>query len=315
MPVINAPLHTLTSEFIDHELLCSSQSDISFNPMGDVLIASTQMSTTKNSTGNASGAVRCLFVEPSSTKSFHNNSVQLLYESVRLATPSLDQVLVESLLKKKRKADEDRPPARKRARNQAAIKTNDELYEEMLQEKELEKEEQKKKERNEKRGKKQQPIESKKKAPPPPKDLSSDSTPLSSPEKMELNDSTEISETEDDGDDEHGISVDFIPRRYSRIKENITEGQYYGVDYGRHLCYIGRVLKVGKTGVTCKFLRRTERDKYDWPVRDDVDTELEPEGFFIGPLKLKGTIPFTIRNVLRAHQAFREFVSQQELQD
>lgn len=71
--------------------------------------------------------------------------------------------------------------------------------------------------------------------------------------------------------------------------------------------YVGRVIDVNEQSISCKFLRRNPNDCYVWPKNDDIDTIDDIKGLFVGPIKLKGTVPYTIRNLPEAFKAFRAY--------
>lgn len=76
------------------------------------------------------------------------------------------------------------------------------------------------------------------------------------------------------------------------------EEKYYVVTYDRRP-YIGRVLKVGKTGVAIKFLERRMNNQYYWLEHDDID-EAKMIHLISGPVVLSGTLPCTVTGINKA---------------
>ena len=130
------------------------------------------------------------------------------------------------------------------------------------------------------------------------------STPASSPTKL-CNSSSE--EDLDNECDKDGITfVHFNVLYYaSGMKQ-----EFYAVDY-IDTYYIGCIINLTKNKVTCKFLSRQPNDECKRPARDDI-ADIEPKWIFTGPLKLSGTVSFTIRRLQNAHKSYRNYLKNKE---
>ena len=96
--------------------------------------------------------------------------------------------------------------------------------------------------------------------------------------------------------------VKFSAKQYKTLKPVLHN--YYAVDFVNK-SFVGRVVTVGKTKVTMTFLERKSNDEYHWPVRVDKD-DVYPQALFCGPIKLSGTIPFTIHGIDKAFSDYKK---------
>lgn len=72
---------------------------------------------------------------------------------------------------------------------------------------------------------------------------------------------------------------------------------YYAFDYVTTF-YIGRVMEITASGITGKFLCKSQKDGipiYNWPGRDDIDT-VSPYSIFYGPVSFSDIRPFIIND-------------------
>ena len=178
---------------------------------------------------------------------------------------SFIQLFSNTLMKRQDAAPKAGKPNRKHTHNQSVILTCDAIL------KDLEEPTTSEPKQKAKRSKKETTTKpaTRQRSPSP-----ANTTPPSSPEAMELDDSSSVDFDEDDFTD--AASCFFNTSQYTRIKKHIKEHDYYAVDYN-DTYYVGRVLKLNKNNVTMKFLTRLTDDKFDWPKRDDLDNVL-PEG-------------------------------------
>ena len=112
------------------------------------------------------------------------------------------------------------------------------------------------------------------------------------------NDSSSDSEYEECNDTT--TEAKFNKECFRNIKP-VFQGVYV-VDYDKKF-YIGRCIKLGKTKIKMNYFIRRPNDKYDLPIHSDTD-DIEAKYLICGPLKLIGTVPFTIHG---ADKAFVEY--------
>ena len=129
----------------------------------------------------------------------------------------------------------------------------------------------------------------------------------------------------DDSEDSFGLTSDeetditsthFKSRNYARIPFNLKKGDYYAVDAYEHVkskdqYYIGSITKVKKQSVEMRFLYKTRKvpNQYDWPVKEDTLSNIDPKGLFVGPLQLKGTCPYIIMGLDEAFLSYWSHIS------
>ena len=119
----------------------------------------------------------------------------------------------------------------------------------------------------------------------------------------------------DSSDEEHNKKDDagfvtFNAQKYLQLqkKKKVIVNEYYAVDYGK--IYIGRVQEYTKTSVKMTFLARKPDDRYDWPRKEDSDSNIQFKYIFAGPIKMVGTTPFHIKGVDEAYKLYIKFCKQ-----
>ena len=78
---------------------------------------------------------------------------------------------------------------------------------------------------------------------------------------------------------------------------------YYLVSFGNELIYVGKIIDIGEK-IKMKFLKRYTNDQYDWPKTDKVE-EIVKEQIVCRPIKLSGSLPFTVKGVPKAEKLFK----------
>ena len=140
----------------------------------------------------------------------------------------------------------------------------------------------------------------------PNKDKEESGSDLLSMEESDI----DSSEEEDKDDEEEAGFVIFNAQKYLQLqkKKRVIENEYYAVDYGK--LYIGRVQESSKSSVKMTFLARKPDNRYDWPKKEDSDSDIHFKYIFAGPIKMVGTTPFHIRGVDEAYKHYIKFSKQ-----
>ena len=85
--------------------------------------------------------------------------------------------------------------------------------------------------------------------------------------------------------------------------KRVIANEYYAVDYGK--VYIGRIQETSKTNVKMTFLAQKPDNRYDWPKKEDSDSDVNFKYIFAGPIKMVGTTPFHTRGVDDAYKPLK----------
>ena len=97
--------------------------------------------------------------------------------------------------------------------------------------------------------------------------------------------------------------VQYSPDQRTKAIANPKADKYYLVSYGKELVYVGKIISIDEN-ISMKFLKRYTNDRYDWPKKDQIEA-ITPEQIVCGPIKLSGSLPFTIKGVVKAEKLFR----------
>ena len=110
--------------------------------------------------------------------------------------------------------------------------------------------------------------------------------------------STSDDEANNNIDEIDAHNVHFNIRNYNGIIKNLQCQRYYIICFD-NLGYVGKVVDIKKSKVSVEFMVRKPNDKYDWPIKNSIE-DIYPAQIICGPLKLSGSIPFTVKGVSTA---------------
>ena len=115
---------------------------------------------------------------------------------------------------------------------------------------------------------------------------------------------TEGFDSDQDSDDS---VVHFNERQYKNIQAHLEVNGHYLITFGNDLYYIGKILEINKKKIYVKCMDRLTQDVFSWKSSKKAPEEVNPDQFVSGPIRLHGTMPYTIKGVDAAHRAYMKY--------